>query len=268
MADPFQDVDAAGADFIRVFADAMDARQADPAMEAIVAAYLSELSFPAGSLTIEVGAGAGAVSRRIAARAAPSRVIGFEPSIGFVNEARARAKDHDNLSFEVADGSSLPVDDGSVDHVIMHTVLTHVLAPEALIAEAHRVLKPGGVLVVCDADFSKGSFASFPNDPLDICARAFEAGFVTDPYLVAKLKTLVAAEGFETPDFRMTSRLVQNGPQMLPWVTETTKLMVANGQIGQQLADALVAEYERRMNSGTLYGYQAFGTLRAGKPVA
>ena len=36
MADPFQDVDAAGAEFISAFADSMDARQADPTMEKIV----------------------------------------------------------------------------------------------------------------------------------------------------------------------------------------------------------------------------------------
>ena len=45
MADPFQDVDAAGADFIKSFADSMDARQSDPTMERIVAAYLDDLSF-------------------------------------------------------------------------------------------------------------------------------------------------------------------------------------------------------------------------------
>jgi len=40
MADPFQNVDAAGPEFIKMFADAMDARQSDPSMEAIVANYL------------------------------------------------------------------------------------------------------------------------------------------------------------------------------------------------------------------------------------
>ena len=88
MADPFQNVDAAGEEFIAAFADAMDARQADPQMEDIVSRYLSKLQFPEGSLTVEVGAGAGAVTRRIAAKAIPERVVGFEPSAGFVKEAK------------------------------------------------------------------------------------------------------------------------------------------------------------------------------------
>ncbi len=266
MADPFQNVDAAGADFIKVFADAMDARQADPSMEAIVASYLAQLSFGPDTLTIEVGAGAGAVSRRVAAAAAPGRVIGYEPSAGFVDEARARAVELENLTFEQADGASLPAKDGSVDSVVMHTVLTHVSDPQPLLAEAMRVLKPGGRLVVCDADFSKGSLASFPNDPLDACAKTFTSDFVTDAFLVARIRDLAAAAGFTVADFRLVNRAILDNMQMLPWVSETCKQMVARGDIGQPLADAMVGEYQRRANSGKLFGFQVMGTMIADKP--
>ena len=116
MSDPFQDVDAAGAEFISAFADSMDERQSDPIMEKIVSRYLGKLEFAEGSLTIEVGCGAGAVTRRVAEKANPERVIGFEPSVGFVQEARTRVSDHENVEFEVAAGASLPLEDGSVDN--------------------------------------------------------------------------------------------------------------------------------------------------------
>ena len=126
MADPFQDVDAAGDEFISAFADSMDERQSDPIMERIVSAYLSMIDFPEGSLTVEVGCGAGAVTRRIAAKANPERVIGFEPSSGFVREAKSRLSDQTNVEFEIAGGADLPLDNGSVDNLVLHTVLTHV----------------------------------------------------------------------------------------------------------------------------------------------
>lgn len=260
MADPFQNVDAAGAEFIRMFADSMDVRQADPTMERIVAAYLDGLSFGADSLTIEVGAGAGAVSRRIAGRAAPGAVIGFEPSAGFVEEAWRRCADLGNLRFEQADGTDLPLEDGAADHVILHTVLSHVTDPAALVSEASRVLKPGGALVLCDADFSKAALGNFPNDPLDACARAFVAEFVTDAHIVSKLRQLIADAGLSLTRFDVTSRVVTDGAQMQPWVDATTNQMVERGEIGAPLREALLEEYQRRASLGSLYGYQAFAT--------
>ncbi|MEL7130862.1 MAG: methyltransferase domain-containing protein [Pseudomonadota bacterium] len=265
MPDPFQNVDAAGPEFIKLFADSMDVRQSDATMEKIVADYLGRLDLPAQSLIVEIGAGAGAVTRRIAARAMPARVVGYEPSKGFVAEARRRGADHANLSFEVADGSDLPDADASVDVAIMHTVLTHVTAPDTLIAEAVRVLKPGGTLVVCDADFSKATLSTCPNDPLDACARAFVQEFVTDPFLVGKLRSLIDDAGLDLFHFQVQSRVVTDAVQMLPWVDMTTQNMVKRGEIGAELADALKAEYHRRAEAGTLYGYQAFATAIATK---
>lgn len=266
MPDPFQNVDAAGEDFIVAFADAMDLRQAEPAMERIVATYLGQLSFRPGGLTVEVGAGAGAVSRRIAQAAAPAEVVGFEPSEGFVREARARAAGIDNLRFEIADGATLPLEDGTADAVILHTVLTHVPEPRRLLEEARRVLRPGGTLVVCDADFSKATMANFAADPLDACARAFALDFVTDPHLVGKLRLLIAAAGLDLTAFTVDSRVVTSAIGMMNWVRQTTAGMVARDDIGQGLADALVTEYERRAEAGTLYGYQALATAIARRP--
>ena len=179
---------------------------------------------------------------------------------------RARAGDRDNLTFEVADGSDLPLEDGAAEAVFLHTVLTHVTGPGELIAEARRILKPGGQLVVCDADFSKATLSAFANDPLDVCARLFVQEFVTDAHLVAKLPSLMAGAGLDVEHFDLRSRVVASSEQMMPWVAATTELLVNRGQIGSQLADALVAEYRRRMKDGSLYGYQAFATCVARKP--
>ncbi len=263
MADPFQNVDAAGEEFIAAFADSMDARQSDPKMESIVATYLSKLEFSKGSLTVEIGAGAGAVTRRIATKAKPERVLGFEPSSGFVKLARERAEQHANITFEVADGTALPLDDDSADNLILHTVLTHVTDPVPLLQEARRVLKSDGRIVVCDADFSKASLSNSANDPLDACARAFVNEFVTDPHIVAKMSSLLIAADFEVTDFDVQSRTIADNDQMLPWVEETAKRKLARGEIGQELFSGLVAEYKRRATEGALYGYQVFATAIA-----
>ncbi|MGR3511729.1 MAG: methyltransferase domain-containing protein [Paracoccaceae bacterium] len=265
MADPFQDVDAAGPEFIKAFADSMDVRQADPTMEAIVAGYLGQLNTPASGRVLEIGAGAGAVSRRIADHFPNADVVGYEPSHGFVDEARARAGDRRNLSFQQADGAALPEQDATADAAVLHTVLSHVVEPKTLVNEATRVLKPGGQLVICDADFSKAAFSSFPNDPLDTCAKEFVRLFVTDPFIVGKLRGLMTDAGLEVVHFDVTSRVVSTLEQMLPWAEMSARQMEERGDIGKGLADALIEEHNRRAEAGTLYGYQAFSTVIAKK---
>ncbi|RED13844.1 class I SAM-dependent methyltransferase [Pontivivens insulae] len=265
MADPFQNVDAAGEDFIAAFADSMDARQDDPTMEAIVADYLGRAHFAADGLTVEVGCGAGAITRRIADHANPAKVVGLDPSNGFIREAARRAGDRANLSFAVADGADLPFDDQSADNVVLHTVLTHVTAPDTILTEATRILKPGGTMMICDADFSKASLGSFEDDPLQVCARYFVREFVTDPHLVSKLRDLISACGLTLSHFDLRSRPVLDNEQMLPWVAETARLMLERGEIGETLHQGLIEEYHRRMQRGTLYGYQVFATAVAKK---
>ena len=48
-------------------------------------------------------------------------------------------------SLRSQDGASLPLDDGAVDNLIMHTVLTHVADPEPLLTEAMACSKVGRV---------------------------------------------------------------------------------------------------------------------------
>jgi SAM-dependent methyltransferase len=46
----------------------------------------------------------------------------------------------------VADAHQIPLEDGSVDAVVVQAVLEHVLQPEVVVSEIHRVLKPNGIV--------------------------------------------------------------------------------------------------------------------------
>jgi SAM-dependent methyltransferase len=106
------------------------------------AAYLSELLalrafVPWSGLGIEIGVGSGRF-------AAPLGVqIGVDPSPRMLAMAAARG-------IAVVEGAAehLPFAEASFDFALVVTTICFVDSPQRVLAEAYRVLKPGGVLVI------------------------------------------------------------------------------------------------------------------------
>ena len=75
-------------------------------------------------------------------------VFGVEVSENQVSLARAFAerKKQCSVRFEVGTGEDIPCEDESIDLVVMNDVMEHVIAPEQVVAECHRVLRSGGRL--------------------------------------------------------------------------------------------------------------------------
>lgn len=263
MADPFADVARADPETVAAMIEALEARAADPSMRAIVEGYLDRIDWPAVDLAVEVGSGTGAVARMMADRLSEGRVLGVEPSEALVAAARERAGGRRNLAFEIGKGTRLPVEPGGADLVVMNTLLSHVGDPEPFLDEAARVLGPGGTLAICDADFSKLSLRLEPGDPLGACAEFFVANFVTDAFITGHLREDVRRAGFAVQHFEVRARSIFEGPGAMAWVQMTGREMVRRGLIGDGLARALIAEYERREATGQLYGFLPFATLIA-----
>lgn len=98
-----------------------------------------------GQLILDVAAGTGTSSEPFAQRGAT--VIPTDLSFGMLLVGKQKRPE---LSFVAADALQLPYVDASFDAVTISFGLRNVEDTAAVLAEIHRVIKPGGTLVVCE----------------------------------------------------------------------------------------------------------------------
>ena len=95
---------------------------------------------------LDAGCGSGVLSR-IAARMG-AVVTGVDASPAMIGEARdLLARFSLPATFDVADVRRLPYADASFDLILASSVLEYVAPFDAALAELHRVLGPGGLLI-------------------------------------------------------------------------------------------------------------------------
>lgn len=116
----------------------------------------------AGMDLLDLGCGPGTITMDLARRVAPGRVLGLDSSPEVIEQATAAAGETP-ATFAVGDAYALDLSDASFDVVHAHQVLQHLGDPARALREAHRVLRPGGLLAVRDSDY--GAFFWSPPDP-------------------------------------------------------------------------------------------------------
>jgi ArsR family transcriptional regulator len=99
---------------------------------------------------VDIGTGTGRMIELLGPKA--SQAIGIDRSSEMLRLARVKLDRAGiaDAALRQADMYALPLADGSADSAILHQVLHYAQAPAAAIAEASRVLRPGGQLLVVD----------------------------------------------------------------------------------------------------------------------
>ncbi len=109
-----------------------------------------------GMRLLDCGCGPGNVTLELAKAVAPGQVVGIDidPSILAVAEKNRAQGNLRNVKFQIADVYALPFEDSSFSAVYAGALRGHLSEPLRALREMRRVLKPGGLIGIRDADFA------------------------------------------------------------------------------------------------------------------
>jgi SAM-dependent methyltransferase len=116
--------------------------------------FVSWLDVPNGARWLDVGCGTGALAATIAQSARPARLVGVDPSPGFVRTACEQVGDV--ADFRVGDARSLPFSASDFDAVVSAIALNFVPDPGLAVREMQRVTAGGGVVAAYVWDYADG----------------------------------------------------------------------------------------------------------------
>lgn len=105
----------------------------------------------ASSNVLEIGCANGVVSKQLAEHTGAS-VTGIDISGGHIQKAKTLHQENSalKLDFYKASATALPFDDNTFSHVWSQSTFSHIADNNAVLREAFRVLKRGGLLIFDD----------------------------------------------------------------------------------------------------------------------
>lgn len=107
---------------------------------------------PQGATVLDVGCGQGQALGLLAERFSPSQLIGIEADPHGLALARSRIQGEGiDAQLHLGDAQALPFASDSVDILFCHQTLHHLVHQDDALSEFHRVLKPGGYLLLAES---------------------------------------------------------------------------------------------------------------------
>jgi len=192
-----------------------------------------------GKSVVDVGCGAGRAVAELGERGV--RAVGVDPSEQMIAVARGRWPEAD---FRIAGAYELPLADASVDGYRADKVFHELAEPERALAEARRVLAPGGRIVLVGQDWD--TFVIDSDDPgLTRTLVHARAGQVTAPRAARRHRALLLDAGFREVTVEVRTQIL-TGPDALPLLTALARAAARSGAVDDIRAAGWIAEQRAR----------------------
>jgi ubiquinone/menaquinone biosynthesis C-methylase UbiE len=245
-------------------AGVLETRGADEKQQQMRRDFLALIDFPPVARVIDIGCGTGVLTRRLAREAQVTSVVGVDLAESLLVHARELCADVPELTFEQADASDLPFDDGSFDVAVLDSTLSHVPHAERAVAEAIRVLRRPGILAVFDGNYSTTTVALGDHDPLQACVDAMMTSSVTDRWLMRRLPALMRDLDVEVVHYGSHAYVETDAAEyLLTIVDRGADILETSGLIGSKLCASLKEEARQRTAEGRFFGQITYVSLIA-----
>jgi SAM-dependent methyltransferase len=241
------------------FIERLELRGKDPTFVAYREAYLELIDLPRTATVLDLGCGTGVVARAIAARDGfTGTVTGIDLSDDFIAAAETFAADDDvsdRVQFAVGDAHQLDFRAASFDTVVAHTLVSHVRDPLAVLAEAARVVRPGGYVAVFDGDYASLTFGC--SDPRlgEAVEPALQATIMSSPRVMREIPRLLPKAGLRLIATQAHVYAEAGSSTFMLNLAETYAPLTAAsaGQLSAAHVDAWLADQRRSASDGTFF---------------
>jgi SAM-dependent methyltransferase len=241
------------------FIERLELRGKDPTFVAYREAYLELIDLPRTATVLDLGCGTGVVARAIAARDGfAGTVTGIDLSDDFIATAETFAADDgvsDRVQFAVGDAHQLDFRAASFDTVVAHTLVSHVRDPLAVLAEAARVVRPGGYVAVFDGDYASLTFGC--SDPRlgEAVEPALQATIMSSPRVMREIPRLLPKAGLRLIATQAHVYAEAGSSTFMLNLAETYAPLTAasTGQLSAAHVDAWLADQRRSASDGTFF---------------
>ncbi|MFC8127192.1 methyltransferase domain-containing protein [Streptomyces sp. NPDC057302] len=217
----------------------LDAADQMPIANRLRARSYELLSLVQGSTFVDVGCGAGRAVAELNERGV--HAVGVDPDARMLAVARERWS---QAEFREARAEKLPFADGSVHGYRADKVLHALQEPERAVAEARRVLRPGGRIVLVGQDWDAIMIDSDDAALTRTIVHA-RADLLGMPRAGRQYRSLLLAGGFDDVTVEAHTGVFTD-PTMLSLVTRLAEPACASGAVGRDQADEWLAEQRRR----------------------
>jgi SAM-dependent methyltransferase len=125
---------------------------------------IGQLLDPAGAVVVDLGCGGGTYTRAWSDLGA-RRVIGVDSSVPQLASARADCGSLPGVEFRLGDAEDTGLADGQADVVFERALIHHIADLTSVVAEARRLLRPGGTYLIQDRTPDDVALPGSPDHP-------------------------------------------------------------------------------------------------------